>query len=184
MAVVKGNYLGREPPTGLACAPTVSVATSVEISMTGLAVGPNALQRARDRVDEAIRSRITDHACLRWSDDPQRADLRLEIRIQEHVKQRVWMTVLSGFTLMLVPAVATTNGTATVAVLRGETPLASRTWQDRTQIWIQLFLVFAMPAASPTKAAERSADGFGDAVVGLLEATIVSSPGLTPRADP
>ncbi|MBL8975805.1 MAG: hypothetical protein JNK56_34705 [Myxococcales bacterium] len=62
---------------------------------------------------------------------------------------------LSGLTLTLVPAVATSRGTATVKVPRGETVLAARTWQDRSQLWFQMFLVFAMPAAAPRKVARR-----------------------------
>ncbi len=89
---------------------------------------------------------------------------------------------LSGLTLTLVPAVATSRGTATVKVPRGETVLAARTWQDRSQLWFQMFLVFAMPAAAARKVAEEQRAGFGDAVVGLVETTVLASPGLMPLA--
>lgn len=79
-------------------------------------------------------------------------------------------------------AVATSRGTATVKVPRGETVLAARTWQDRSQLWFQMFLVFAMPAAAPRKVAEEQRAGFGDAVVGLVETTVLASPGLMPLA--
>lgn len=45
-----------------------------------------------------------------------------------------------------------------------------------------MFLVFAMPAAAPRKVAEEQRAGFGDAVVGLVETTVLASPGLMPLA--
>ncbi len=178
IAVVKGNYSGALRPEGLVCAPTVSVSATLTLTVSGAQLGSGALRSSHDKLQAAVRSRLTEHACLRWSDDPGAADLHLDIRLHEHLNPRLWMAVLSGLTLTLVPAVATSRGTATVKVLRGETVLAARTWQDRSQLWFQMFLVFAMPAAAPRKVAEEQRAVFGDAVVGLVEATVLASPGL------
>jgi hypothetical protein len=183
VVVTRGNYGDSERLTGMTCAPTVTVAVALTLTTSGAQVGGAALRSSRDRLNAAVRSGMSDHACLIWTDDPAAADLVVDIRLHEDIRPRLWLATLSGLTLTLIPAVGTSRGTARVTVLRGETPLASRTWQDRTRMWIQMFLVFAMPAAGPKKTAERALVTFGDLVVGFVEATVAASPGLMPRIE-
>lgn len=143
-------------------APTQRGSQSISLVITGEAVVNGALQDAPQRMIQA------------WQEEAKRAyedsgvfsyvqvgagdtDLRAEVHIVDRGEASMGLAMLSGLTLMLLPANGYDELTVSVTFKdRAGTPIGTYEKKERITFWIELFLVFVTPFKSPNSVARAT----------------------------
>lgn len=176
MVVSRGSPIGREPSGAMACSPKFSTSFALSYAVTGGPVSAGAVEKERSATTKAIGSRIDAHPCLRLAADGEAADRHAEVRFRVHANPRLWLAILSGLTLTLLPAMGTADVTVTAEVWQGDALLAAQSWRDRVDVYFQLFLIFAPAERRPKPYDERFRRALAGEVVVLLESTLAGPP--------
>lgn len=122
----------------------------------------------QDILDEEVQR----HECLHSSADRSASDRHIVVDLENDASPRLWLAVLSGLTLTVLPAVGTDRFTIRARVMQDGRVRAEKTWKQKHHFVVQLFLVFGMPAAFPLKVLARRWHELAAQVADLAAATI------------
>lgn len=154
-----GNINGVDPfppVSAVACnsAKPVTVALETRYQVVGMSTTDDVRQSAVDNIEAHAEDVFTRVPCFRWSADPANADLVVDLRIRDDANPRLGLALLSGFTLMIVPARATDSYTLTAEIKKRGTVVDTVSHKEQLDTWLHLLAGFGYPFASPKKVSD------------------------------
>ncbi len=159
IAFHNGNIDGVEPfppASAVTCntAKPVTVALDTRYQVVGMSTTDDVRQSAVDNIEAHAEDVFTRIPCFRWSADPTNADLVVDLRIRDDANPRLGLAMLSGFTLMIVPARATDSYTLTAEIKKHGTVVDTVSHKEQFDTWLHLLAGFGYPFAGPKKVSD------------------------------
>jgi hypothetical protein len=175
IAVQRGDIQGIEsfPAPEPACTVPKKVALETRFQVTHMLATDSQRQSAVDQIEGFIQDALADTRCLRYSPERESADIIVQLQVRDEAQPRLGLAMLSGATLLLVPAVATDHYKIDVEIVSGGQSLAHRRWEHQHELIMHLALLFAMPAAPPARASKELFGNLGEEIVDMVQQTVL-----------
>jgi hypothetical protein len=154
------------------CATPHKVALETRFQVTHMLASDSQRQSAVDHIEGFVQDALESTRCLRYSPERDSADVVVQLQVRDEAQPRLGLAMLSGATLLLVPTVATDHYRIDVEIVAGGQSVAHRHWEHEHEMVMQLFVLFAMPAAPPARASKEMFGNLGEEIVDMVQQSV------------